>query len=100
MLRSFKLREHRVICDVLGDLLLFVQFEGRGEHLWGMLLLVGLQAKSLCVSEMPAQDRALVFDFDFDFGRVIKSHKISSIQSGTMASCLWRIYNSKYKLKD
>ena len=45
-------------------------------------------------------DRALVFDFDFDFGRVIKSHKISSIQSGTMASCLWRIYNSKYKLKD
>lgn len=66
----------------------------------GQCCLVGLRAKGLYVGKMPAQDRALVFDFDFDFGRVIKSHKISSIQSGTMASCLWRIYNSKYKLKD
>ena len=42
MLRSFKLREHRVICDVLGDLLLFVQFEGRGEHLWGSVAFSGV----------------------------------------------------------
>ena len=42
----------------------------------GQCCLVGLRAKSLCVGKMPAQDRALVFDFDFDFGRVIKSQDL------------------------
>ena len=36
----------------------------------GQCCLVGLRAKSLYVGKMPAQDRALVFDFFFFFSCV------------------------------